>query len=110
MKPTMGRPLQLLQGAKRVSVSLVLRAELFVNIIMVFIPSNRDNVSCVIYIIDKNERTHMYSAHMLHRTLQWLELLRIFQNLVYLSGESFKLHQILLSQFLKYPVYFFNNF
>ncbi len=51
---------------------------------MVLVPPNRDYFSFLIYVVDKNEGPNMYTAHVLHGTLQRLELLRIFQNLIHL--------------------------
>ena len=77
---------------------------------MMLVSSYCDHSSIFIHIVNKNEGTHMYSTHVLHRTLQALELLRIFQYLIYLLRDRFKLNQILLSKLLEYSVYFFNHF
>jgi len=77
---------------------------------MMLVSPYRDHFSPFIYVVDKNEGSHMHSAHVLHGTLQRLELLRILQNLNYLFRNRFKLHGILLSQLLEYSIYFFNHF
>ncbi len=77
---------------------------------MMLIPSYSNYFPCLVHVIDNHKRSNMDPTHVLHRTFQRLELLRIFQYLAYLLCYGIKLRVVLLLQFLKYLVYCLNNF
>jgi len=77
---------------------------------MMLVSSYSNYFLCLVYVIDKHKRAYMDPSHVLHRTLERLELLRIFQYLVYFLFYGIKLRVVLLLQFLKYFVYCLNDF
>ena len=63
---------------------------------MMLVSSYSNYFPCLVYIVDKHKRAYMNPPHVLHGIFQRLELLWIFQYLVYFLFYGIKLRVVLL--------------